>query len=99
MAKNAEPAPAKEEKPFVPTVETPADPMRQFVTVVLPRATGKEEDFLFVGLNGKGYTIKRGIPVRVPRPVADIVYESERQRERQLKFEDEQTERARRGQG
>lgn len=56
------------------------------VTVTLPRATGQEEDFVFVGLNGKGYTIRRGIPVQVPRPVFDILTESRRQRQRQEDF-------------
>ena len=91
MAKNAEPVYEAERRP--------EDPMKEFVTVVLPRATGKEEDFVFVGLNGKGYTIKRGIPVNVPRPVAEILRESERQKNRQIDFEEEQTERAKRGQG
>ncbi len=38
-----------------------------YVSVSLPRATGREEDFVFVGLNGKGYTVRRGLTVRVPR--------------------------------
>ena len=36
------------------------------VPVTLPRATGREEDFVFVALNGKGYTIRRGQTVLVP---------------------------------
>ena len=56
------------------------------VPVTLPRATGKEEDFVFVALNGKGYTIRRGVPVQVPRPVFDILNESQRQQQRQNAF-------------
>ncbi len=56
------------------------------VPVTLPRATGKEEDFVFVALNGKGYTIRRGVPVRVPRPVFDVLNESQRQQQRQRAF-------------
>ncbi len=63
-----------------------ADPMRDLVTVTLPRATGKEEDFVFVGLNGKGWTIRRGVTVRVPRPVYDILAESRRQQRRQADY-------------
>lgn len=66
--------------------EQPYNPMTDLVTVTLPRATGKEETELFVALNGKGYIIKKGIPVRVPRPVADIIEESERHRRRQDAF-------------
>jgi hypothetical protein len=65
-----------------------------YITVTLPRATGMEEDFIFVGLNGKGYTIRRGMPVRVPRPVYDILCESRRQQLRQEDFIRRQQENA-----
>ena len=68
------------------------------VTVTLPRATGKEEDTLFVALNGKGYTIKRGTPVRVPRAIYNIIAESRRQQERQAAFEDQMQALAQNGQ-
>lgn len=57
-----------------------------YVSVTLPRATGKEEDFVFVGLNGKGYTIRRGVTVRVPKPVYEILAEARRQELRQEEF-------------
>ena len=65
-----------------------------YVSVTLPRATGKEEDSLFVGLNGKGYTIRRGVSVRVPRPVYEILAESQRQQLRQQDFIRRQQENA-----
>ena len=65
-----------------------------YVSVTLPRATGKEEDFVFVGLNGKGWTIRRGVTVQVPRPVYDILTESQRQQQRQLEFIRSQQENA-----
>lgn len=58
----------------------------EYVSVTLPRATGKEEDFVFVGLNGKGYTIRRGVTVRVPRSVAEILTEARRQEQRREDF-------------
>lgn len=64
------------------------NPMKDMVTVFLPRPTGKEESDVFVGLNGKGYLIQRGVPVRVPRPVAGILRESERQAIRQRDYTD-----------
>ena len=70
-------------------IEAPVDPMTQMVPVYLPRAAKNEENFVFVGLNGKGYTIQRGVQVKVPRPVADILAESERMKDRQLRYEDE----------
>ena len=66
----------------------------ELVTVTLPRATGHEENFVFVGLNGKGYTVMRGVPVRVPRPVADILAQAENQRRRQAEFIRRQQENA-----
>ena len=60
--------------------------MNDYVSVTLPRATGKEEDFVFVGLNGKGYTIRRGVSVRVPRPVYEILAEARRQEQRREDF-------------
>jgi hypothetical protein len=65
-----------------------------YVTVTLPRATGKEEDLVFVGLNGKGYTIRRGVAVRVPRPVYEILAEAQRQERRQQDFIRRQQENA-----
>ena len=65
-----------------------------YVSVTLPRATGKEEDFVFVGLNGKGYTIRRGVTVQVPRPVYEILAESQRQIQRQEEFIRRQQENA-----
>lgn len=72
-----------------------ANPMQEYTTVSLPRATGKEENFLFVGLNGKGYTIRKGQPVRVPKPVAEIIKEQRRQMDRQAAYEDRMQEQAR----
>ena len=65
-----------------------------YVSVTLPRATGKEEDSLFVGLNGKGYSIRRGVTVRVPRPVYEILAESQRQQLRQQDYIRRQQENA-----
>ena len=65
-----------------------------YVSVTLPRATGKEEDVVFVGLNGRGYTVRRGVTVRVPRPVYDILAEAQRQQQRQQDFIRRQQENA-----
>ena len=64
------------------------------IPVTLPRATGKEEDLVFVGLNGKGYTSRRGVTVRVPRPVYAILSEAQRQQQRQQDFIRRQQENA-----
>ncbi len=78
------------------TIKAPADPMKDMVSVYLPRATGKEQNFVFVGLNGKGYKIQRGRSVMVPRPVANILWESERRRRVQEDYDREAQEKANR---
>lgn len=64
----------------------PVDPMTVMDTVYLPRPTGKEEDTLTVGLNGKNYLIKKGVAVRVPLPVAEIVRDREKAIDRQTDY-------------
>ena len=59
------------------------------VRVILPRSIYKGDEYLFVGLNGKGYLIKRGVAVMVPRGVADVIDETLRQQERQERYQDE----------
>ena len=70
--------------------EKPVDPMTVMETVYLPRATGKEENFVFVGLNGKGYNIMKGVPVQVPKPVAAILRESLRIEQKSDRWDEQQ---------
>lgn len=77
---------ATEKKTEAVKPEKHYDPMKDMISVALPRATGREENFVFVALNGKGYKIMRGQQVRVPRPVYDILAESERADARQAAF-------------
>ena len=81
---------ATEKKTEAAKPEKPYDPMKDMISVTLPRATGREENFVFVALNGKGYKILRGQTVNMPRPVYDILAESERAEARQLGFMQQQ---------
>lgn len=58
--------------------------MPEKVAVMLPVIPG-EPDTVFVGLNGKGYTIERGVTVMVPPAVKDIIDESEARKQLQLR--------------
>ncbi len=52
----------------------------KMVTVHLFKGTtGKYASDVFVGLNGKGYQIQRGVDVEVPAGVAEILKHSEEQ--------------------
>ena len=57
---------------------------KELVAVCLPRATGREENFVFVGQT-----------VRVPGPVYRILMDADLARTRQEKFMDEQARRGR----
>lgn len=52
------------------------DPMMEKVSVHVPKIPG-EDPMLYVGLNGKGWNIPRGKTVEVPKPVADIIAQSQ----------------------
>ena len=61
------------------TVKEPTaikDPMMEKVMVHVPKIPG-EDPMLYVGLNGKGWNIPRGKSVEVPKPVADIITQSQ----------------------
>lgn len=66
----------------------PAALMKMTKIVHLPRATGKQENFLFVGLNGKNWQIQRGVDVEVPLPVAEIIEEAQRAEDRAAAYAD-----------
>ena len=43
------------------------------VTIHLPKAPEGQEQEIFVGVNGVGYRIRRGVEVRVPPAVAEVL--------------------------
>lgn len=47
------------------------------VKICLPRAGEGREQELFVGLNGMGYRVARGVEVSVPEAVAEVLRHSE----------------------
>lgn len=56
------------------------------VTIKIP-LTRNEKDDVYVALNGKAYQIKRGVEVRVPRGVAEILQNSEQMLREAIEFE------------
>lgn len=56
------------------------NPMEIMEEVFIPKAAGEEAN-IFVGLNGKGWKIPRGQKCKVPKPVADVLHQSEVNRE------------------
>lgn len=67
------------------TAETPEQKaerkrMEEKVDIELFKDDDRYKDDLFVGVNGVGYNIKRGVSVKVPRAVAQVIRDSETQR-------------------
>ena len=87
---------AKEKPAETPQEEVvaPYDPMKDMVSITLPRATGNEQNFIIVALNGKTYKIMKGTPVQIPRPVYDILSESHAQEQRLYAFNEAQASKA-----
>lgn len=55
------------------SIQDNIDRMNEMVPLNLFKDTGKYKDDIFVRVDGKRYQIKRGIPVQVPRKVADVI--------------------------
>lgn len=75
-----------------------ADPMQEKVSVHIPRASGEDQN-LVVGLNGKLWIIPRGKTSEVPKPVYDIIKQSERNADIAHGYSDNQQEIAKKVQG
>ena len=56
------------------------------VTIKIP-LTRTEKDDVYVALNGRASQIKRGVEVRVPRGVAEILQNSEQMLREAIEFE------------
>jgi len=65
-----------------------AEATERKVLVRLPRALPGEETELFVGVNGKGYRIKKGVEVEVPEPVAEVLASSEKAKDAAFRYVD-----------
>ena len=52
----------------------------KMVTVMLPRGRKQEENFVIVSVNGRSWKIMRGVEVRVPECVAEVLRLSEKQK-------------------
>ena len=51
--------------------------VKDTVTVMLPRPAKNEAPDVFVAVNGKTFLIKKGVPVEVPRAVAEVLRHSD----------------------
>lgn len=59
----------------VKVTETTKEDIKTTRTVIIDRDRSGE-DSVFVGVNGKNYLIKKGVPVEVPIAVAEVIFNS-----------------------
>lgn len=62
---------------------------KEMVEVRLPKAPKTEQNFQFVGVNGKTFQVPRGKSVKVPKPVAQVLAYSEAARNAAEEYESE----------
>lgn len=67
-------------------MKTKKSPWFDMVNIKLFADSGRYRDDLFVSVNGRRFNIKRGVEVSVPRPVAEVIAESEAQDKRTAAF-------------
>lgn len=61
------------------TFKAAIDRQNELVTIKLFKDNGKYKDDVFVAVGDKTFQIQRGVNVQVPRYVADVLHQSERQ--------------------
>ena len=67
---------AKEKEEMAKEKEEMAKEKEEMVTFQLHKDSSKYSSDVFVGINGKTWLIKRGVPVELPKPVYDVLAES-----------------------
>ena len=64
------------------------DPWTDMREITLPRAGSNEQQFWFVGVNGRTFQVPRGKAVEVPKPVYEVLENARRQLEAAQRIED-----------
>ena len=61
----------------------------KMVTVTLPRGRKQEENFVIVSVNGRSWKIMRGVEVKGPRCVAEVLENAQMMAEEARRYVDE----------
>lgn len=64
----------------------------EMVEVRLPKAPKTEQNFQFVGVNGRAFQVPKGKSVMVPKPVAEVIANSEKARQEAEDYESDLNE-------
>ena len=64
----------KEEREEITQAEAPVLGATDLVSLLIPKIPGaKNQDDVFISVNGKNYLIRRGVEVKVPKNVRDVM--------------------------
>ena len=66
-----------------------ANKQEQMVSVTIPRGRKQEENFVIVSVNGRSWKIMRGVEVKVPRCVAEVLENAQMMAEEARRYVDE----------
>lgn len=61
----------------------------KMVKILLPRGRKNEENFVIVSVNGRSWKIMRGVEVKVPRCVAEVLENAQMMAEEARRYVDE----------
>ena len=53
------------------------DPWQEMTEVLIPKRSRTEQDTQLVSVNMRNFFVPKGVPVKVPRPVAEVLMERE----------------------
>ena len=65
------------------------DRAAETVSVTIPRGRKQEENFVIVSVNGRSWKIMRGVEVKVPRCVAEVLENAQMMAEEARRYVDE----------
>lgn len=69
-----------------------ADVWNEMVEVRLPKAPKTEQNFQFVGVNGRTFQVPKGKSVTVPKPVYEVLMNAEKAKSEAEDYESELNE-------
>ena len=61
-------------------------PKDKMVSIKLPKARKNEDNFIMVSVNTKNYRIMKGVNVKVPASVAEVIRTSEKAKDRAERY-------------
>lgn len=58
------------------TTNKKVDPWKKMVEIRLPKATDGEPNYIIASVNSRVFKVKRGVKVKVPAPIAEVIENS-----------------------